>query len=394
MTTVREGHAVPGSTTVWDELVGQAHVVDRLRQAVAGDMTHAWLFTGPPGSGRSNAAIAFARALQCERDGCGECASCHNVAVGTHPDVRVTRTEKLSIGVDEVRDLVRTAALAPVGRGRQIMIIEDADRLTEQANNALLKAIEEPADRTVWLLCAPTAEDVLPTIRSRTRLVVLATPSAPDVADFLVRKDGVEPETAAYAARASQGHIGRARALAKDADTRRRRSEVVAIPSKLSSLGACMAAAANLHDIAKEEAEALTSVHDQREREELDRSYGVVERGRRPREYAPALRDMEKSQKTRAKRRHLDVVDRGLMDLVSVYRDVLAVQVGAPGDLVNEELRGDVERLARTSTPELNIRRIDAVFEAREQMLEFNVPPLLALESVMVALRTDVEVRH
>lgn len=394
MTAVREGHAVPGSTTVWDELVGQAHVVDRLRQAVAGDMTHAWLFTGPPGSGRSNAAIAFARALQCERDGCGACASCHNVAVGTHPDVRVTRTEKLSIGVDEVRDLVRTAALAPVGRGRQIMIIEDADRLTEQANNALLKAIEEPADRTVWLLCAPTAEDVLPTIRSRTRLVVLATPSAPDVADFLVRKDGVEPETAAYAARASQGHIGRARALAKDADTRRRRSEVVAIPSKLSSLGACMAAAANLHDIAKEEAEALTSMHDQREREELDRSYGVVERGRRPREYAPALRDMEKSQKTRAKRRHLDVVDRGLMDLLSVYRDVLAVQVGAPGDLVNEELRGDVERLARTSTPELNIRRIDAVFEAREQMLEFNVPPLLALESVMVALRTDVEVRH
>ncbi|HET7683347.1 MAG TPA: DNA polymerase III subunit delta' [Marmoricola sp.] len=389
MTGLREGRRAPSSGGVWDELVGQAHVVERLQRAVAGDMTHAWLFTGPPGSGRSNAAIAFARGLQCEQGGCGTCASCHGVAVGTHPDVRVTRTEKLSIGVEEVRDLVRTAALAPAGRGRQVMVIEDADRLTEQANNALLKAIEEPTDRTVWLLCAPTVEDVLPTIRSRTRLVVLATPSAPDVADFLVRREGVEQETAAYAARASQGHIGRARALAKDPDTRRRRNEVVSMPAKLSSLGACMAAAANLHDIAKEEADALTGAHDQREREELDRSYGVVERGRRPREYAPALREMEKAQKTRAKRRHLDVVDRSLMDLVSVYRDVVAVQLGAPGELVNEELRGEVDRLARTSTPEANIRRIDAVFEAREQMLEFNVPPLLALESLMVALQLE-----
>ena len=267
------------------------------------------------------------------------------------------------------------------------MVVEDADRLTDQAANALLKAIEEPTERTVWLLCAPTVEDVLPTIRSRTRLVVLSTPSVDDVTDFLVRTEGLAVETASYAARASQGHIGRARALARDEDTRRRRREVVAIPGRLSSLGACMAAAADLHDLAKEEADALTSDHDQREKSELDRAYGVVERGRRPREYAPALRDMEKSQKTRAKRRHLDVVDRGLMDLVSVYRDVLTVQLGTGVDLVNEEVRGDVVALANASSAEQSLRRIEAVFEAREQMLEFNVPPLLALESMMVALQ-------
>ena len=375
--------------TVWDRLVGQAPVIERLKGAVAGDMTHAWLFTGPPGSGRSNAAIAFATALQCESGGCGECPSCHQASVGSHPDIRLIRTEKLSIGVDEVRELVRSAALAPAGRRWQILIVEDADRLTDQAANALLKAIEEPTERTVWLLCAPTVEDVLPTIRSRTRLVVLTTPAAHDVADFLTRIDGVPAETAAYAARASQGHIGRARALARDDDTRRRRREVVAIPARLTTLGACMSAAADLHDIAKDEADALTSVSDEREKEDLDRVYGVVERGRRPREYAPALRDMEKSQKTRAKRRHLDVVDRGLSDLMSVYRDVLAVQLRAPGDLVNEELRGEIDKLATGSTPEQNLRRIEAVFEAREQMLEFNVPPLLALESMMVALRLD-----
>ncbi len=373
--------------SVWDRLVGQGPVVGLLKRAVAGEMTHAWLFTGPPGSGRSNAALAFAAALQCDRGGCGHCDSCHQVSVGSHSDVRVTRTEKLSIGVDEVRELVRTSALAPVGRGWQVMVVEDADRLTDQAANALLKAIEEPTVRTVWLLCAPTVEDVLPTIRSRTRLVVLATPSTDDVTDFLVRTEGLGVETASYAARASQGHIGRARALARDEDTRRRRREVVAIPGRLSSLGACMAAAADLHDLAKEEAEALTTTHDQREKSELDRAYGVVERGRRPREYAPALRDLEKGQKTRAKRRVLDVVDRGLMDLISVYRDVLTLQLGAGVELVNEELRGDVVALAHASTAEQTLARIEAVLEAREQMLEFNVPPLLALESMMVALQ-------
>jgi DNA polymerase III subunit delta' len=373
--------------TVWDGLVGQVRVIDRLQRAVAGDMSHAWLFTGPPGSGRSNAAIAFAAGLQCERGGCGECHSCHEVDVGSHPDLRITRTEKLSIGVDEVRDLVRSSALAPVGNRWQVMIVEDADRLTDQAANALLKAIEEPTERTVWLLCAPTVEDVLPTIRSRTRLVVLATPSVEEVTDFLVRREGLNVETASYAARASQGHIGRAKALAHDEDTRRRRREVVAIPSRLSSLGACMAAAADLHDLAKEEADALTNEHDLREKRDLDRAYGVVERGRRPREYAPALRDMEKSQKTRAKRRVLDVVDRGLMDLISVYRDVLTLQLGAESELVNEELRGDVVALANVSSPEQSLARIEAVLEARQQMLEFNVPPLLALESMMIALR-------
>lgn len=373
--------------TVWDQLVGQRPVIETLQRAVAGDMTHAWLFTGPPGSGRSNAAIAFATALQCERGGCGQCQSCHNSAVGSHADIRITTTEKLSIGVDEVRELVRSSALAPVGNRWQVMIVEDADRLTEQAANALLKAIEEPTDRTVWLLCAPTVEDVLPTIRSRTRLVVLATPSAEDVTDFLVRTTGLSVEAASYAARASQGHIGRAKALAGDEETRRRRREVVAIPSKLKHLGACMTAAANLHELAKEEADALTSVHDARDKEDLDRSFGVVERGRRPREYAPALSAMEKAHKTRAKRRVLDVVDRGLMDLVSVYRDALTVQLGASSALVNEEMRAEVVALANSSTPEQSLGRIKAIFDAREQMLEFNVPPLLALESMMVALQ-------
>lgn len=371
--------------TVWDGLVGQRAVIGQLQQAVAGDMTHAWLFCGPPGSGRSNAAVAFATALQCEFGGCGECASCHQASIGAHPDIVLTRTEKLSIGVDEVRDLVRRSALAPAGRRWQIMIIEDADRLTDQAANALLKAIEEPNPRTVWLLCAPTVEDVLPTIRSRTRLMVLSTPSVPDVVEFLIR-DGADPAVADYAARVSQGHIGRARGLARDADSRARRNEVVAIPARLKNLGACMNAANELSELAKREADAQSAILDERERTALDRGYGVVERGRRPKEYAPALRDLEKSQKTRAKRRLLDVADRSLMDLVSVYRDALTLQLNTGSAIVNTELHDELSLLA-TQPPETNVRRIDAIFAAREQMLEFNVPVLLMLESLMIGLQ-------
>ena len=378
--------------TVWDDLVGQHHAVTALRTAASGHgMSHAWLFTGPPGSGRSNAAVAFAAALQCEHGpgpeaGCGTCHECHTALAGSHADITRVSTAGLSLKVDQVRELVVKASLMPVGRRWQVIIVEDADRLTEQAVNALLKAIEEPSPRTVWMLCAPTVEDVLPTIRSRCRLVTLSTPTVADVAAYLVRKDGVADSLASYAARASQGHIGRARALARDETTRNRRREIVSYPARLTSLGACMNAAANLAAVSKEEADQVTGELDARERADLATAFGVVERGRRPREYGPALAALEKDQKSRATRRQRDVVDRALMDLVSVYRDAIALATGAPGMLVNEEIRGDVETVVRTSTPELNLQRIGAVFAAREQMLEFNVPVALALEAMMVAL--------
>jgi DNA polymerase-3 subunit delta' len=378
--------------TVWDSLVGQAPAIRALQTAAGGHgMSHAWLFTGPPGSGRSNTAVAFAAALQCELHGLGPdcpegCHDCRTVLAGSHVDVAVVRTEKLTIGVKEVRDLVRRASLTPMGRRWQILVVEDADRLTEQACNALLKAIEEPNARTIWMLCTPTVEDVLPTIRSRSRLVSLSTPTTAEVAAFLVSL-GCEAGRASYAARASQGHIGRAKALAFDDAVRDRRQEVVAMPAGLTTLGRCLASAALLSEVARAEADEITAALDAREKADLDTAYGVVERGRRPKEYAPALRDLEGAQKTRAKRRQLDVVDRGLIDLVSVYRDAIAVATGAPGELVNEDIRPDVERIVQTSSPELNLQRIGWIFEAREQMLEFNVPIALALESMMVALR-------
>ncbi|RYB93744.1 DNA polymerase III subunit delta' [Nocardioides oleivorans] len=381
------------TTSVWDDLVGQRPTIELLKEAAAGHgMTHAWLVTGPPGSGRSNVARAFATALQCEtQSGCGHCEACRLGMKGSHPDITWVRSETSVLYVNDMRDLVQSAAKFPsIGRW-QIVVIEDADRLGTPENprtgNALLKAIEEPTPKTVWLLCAPTVQDVLPTIRSRCRTLTLATPGTEDVARFLARNDGVSETIASFAARASQGHIGRARALALDEDTRSRRREVVSIPARLTTLGACMTAATNLADLAKEETEAITADAEKRELGELQAIFGSERKDLASRSYKAALSGLEKLQKQKAKRRVLDVIDRALMDLVSVYRDAIALSVGAPGQLVNEELRADVQVVARAASPDELLRMIDAIFTARDQMLEFNVPPLLALESMAVALR-------
>jgi DNA polymerase-3 subunit delta' len=292
--------------------------------------------------------------------------------------------------IKDMRELVHRSALAPVERRYQVMIVEDADRLGDasgRTGNTLLKAIEEPTPKTVWLLCAPTTEDVLPTIRSRCRNISLATPTSDQVMRFLVEHHGVSPSVAAFAARASQGHIGRAKALASDEKFRNRRREVVALPAGLTSLGACMNAAANLVDIAKDETAVLTERSNSRDLADLEALYGDDRKAKASRAFKASLRELQHSQKQREKRRVMDVIDRSLMDIMSVYRDAIRLQTSGGGDLVNEESRTMVHDIARRSTPEENLRRIDAIFAAREQMMEFNTTPLLALESMMVALR-------
>ena len=373
--------------SVWDDLVGQERAVATLRRAVAGErhaMTHAWLVTGPPGSGRSNAAKAFAAALQCERGGCGECTACRTSLSGAHPDVTLVRTEQLSIGVDDVRELVRRAAMAPTLGRAQVIVVEDADRVTERGADALLKAIEEPAARTVWILCAPTADDVVRTIRSRCRLLELATPSDEAVTALLAGRDGVPYELAAHAARVAQGHIGRARALARSEDVRRRRAEVLRIPSALTTLGACLQAAANVVEAAAEEASQATAEVDARERAELSEALGLGTKGARPRNTG-ALRDLEDQQKARAKRLQRDALDRVLTEFTTYYRDVLAVQTDATKRIINADLSGELTALARRSTPDQTLARLDAILACREA-LEANVAPQLAVESLMISL--------
>jgi len=383
--------------SVWDDLVGQARIVEQLKATVSGaelalagqpgtSMTHAWIFTGPPGSGRSTAARAFAAALQCDRGGCGECLACRTALAGSHADVTLIATEESVIRVGAIREYVRRAALAPAGRRWQVMIVEDADRLNESAADALLKSIEEPPPRTVWMLCAPTVEDVVPTIRSRCRALVLRTPSTREVAAHLEARDGVSAAVASFAARASQGHIGRARALARDEAARNRRREVLVIPTQLTDLGSCMTTAANLVDAATEEAKPRSDALNAREQADLELAFGAGTRGVKATGYAAAKKELEGHQKQRGKRMVKDAVDRSLIDLASFYRDVLCLQIGADTELVNEELRREIATMARGTTGEVSTGRLAAIFAARER-LEGEIAPLLALESLMISLR-------
>ena len=375
---------------VFDQLTGQEAVVEQLQAAAADPerMTHAWLFTGPPGSGRSVAARAFAAALLCPRNGCGDCPSCRQVAAGTHADLLLIRPDGLSYGVRQTRELVLKAAASPVYGGWRVVLFEDADRATEQAANALLKAIEEPPPRTIWLLCAPSAADLTPTILSRCRLVTLRTPPTAAVAEILER-EGVASSDALAAARASLGHIGRARRLATDAQTARHRADVLTVPVRVTGLAEAFAAAAALVKAAEDEATATTEELDTPEREALKRAFGEGSTGKGVataiRGSAGALRELEERQKSRATRIKRDALDLALVDLAAFYRDVLAVQLGAQVELANASREVDLRKLAESSDPATTVRRIEAIMRCRER-LAASVAPLLAVEELTLAL--------
>ncbi|MBW8805187.1 MAG: DNA polymerase III subunit delta' [Catenulisporales bacterium] len=383
---------------VWADLVGQDHITTDLIQAALGrGMTHAWLLTGPPGSGRSTAARAFAAALQCTtpgEPGCGHCLGCRTVLDGTHPDVLQLATDQLSIGVADTRGLVRRSSMTPSSGRWQVLLIEDADRLTEAAGNVLLKAVEEPSPRTVWILCAPGRDDMLPTIRSRCRHLLLRTPPSSAVAEILVRRDGVDPIRAREAARAAQGHIGRAKRLATDDEARAKRAEVLALPSSLTDIGSALAAAQKLVDATISEAKRTAEDRDAHETADMRLALGYQEGSRRAIPGAAgALKDLETRQKKRGTRMQRDALDLALVDLAAFYRDVLAVQLGAlggPNGDVTEPIHDDqyaaVRKIAAASTPETTLRRIEAVLECRKAV-ERNVAPLLAVEAMAVSLR-------
>jgi len=391
---------------VFADLVGQDEAVEALRSAArsaarivtgatadSSAMTHAWIFTGPPGSGRSVAARAFAAALQCERGGigCGACHGCHTALGGTHADVRFVVPEGLSIGVGEMRALVLRAGTAPSGGRWQAVVIEDADRLTEAAGNALLKAIEEPPPRTVFLLCTPSThpDDISVTIRSRCRVVPLRQPPAEAVAEVLVRRDGIAPDVALWAAAAAQGHVGRAKRLANDPEARGRRDAVLALPRRLTGVGACFDAASALIEAAEAESAAAVVDNDTAERAALAQALGAGGTGRgaagATRGTAGQLKDLERRQKSRATRSQRDALDRALVDLAGFYRDVLINALRAPVAVVHTDTAALSSAAAARWTPESALRRLEAVLACRDA-IDQNVKPRIAVEAMMLSL--------
>ncbi|MET0302912.1 MAG: DNA polymerase III subunit delta' [Microbacteriaceae bacterium] len=368
----------------WNDLTGQADAIAAVRAAAeTGDgMTHSWLVTGPPGSGRSTLAYAFAAALITGPNDDPATVD-KQIDARTHPDLGVLSTERVIISIDEVRQLVTKSQFSPsVGRYR-VMIIEDADRMTERTSNVLLKALEEPPPRTVWILCAPSEADLIPTIRSRVRSVRLRVPTVDEVAELIVRRDGVDPALAARAAREAQSHIGMAHRLATNAEARERRERTLQLALGIRSTGGAVRAAAELHELASADAKAITEERDASEREDALRSLGIEPGGTIPPALRSQLKHLEDDQKRRATRSLRDGLDRILVDLLSLYRDVLLVQLGVDDRLVNSAIDAEVRGAARQADPSATLATLDAIAEARTR-IEGNIAPLLALEAALV----------
>lgn len=378
--------------SIFDSLIGQNHIVDQLSKVVSAAksgedsqvMTHSWLFVGPPGSGRSNTAIAFAAALVCSKSGCGECTDCTTVLNSTHIDVERFNPSGLSIKADEVRELISRSSWSPSVSGWRIVILEDADRLTEVAANALLKTIEEPDSRTVWLLCAPTLTDVPITIRSRCRHVQLRTPSTTSVEEFLLDQIRVDEKTARFASRVSQGHIGKAKFIATNLDAQSRRIEIFSLAMSLKDIESCFKAAQRLLDIAEDQANKDNSEHRDTELRQLQDAYQgpgrrLVSGG------AKAITDLEKEQKSSITRSIRDCIDGALLDLATFYRDILVIQSNGV-DILNVDFEAELANYARTTQPKRTIEQIDSILAARTNLAR-NAAPLATIEALFCALK-------
>lgn len=379
---------------MFEELLGQPEAIEQLQRAIAAKQNgvhHAWLFTGPAGSGRSLMAKSFAAALQCEQNGCGKCQQCALAMAGAHPDILTLSTERVVISIDEVRSLVQKSAMSSTVGEYRIVIIEDSDRMAERTSNVLLKALEEPQDKTIWILCAPSVADLLPTIRSRTRNVLLRLPSAIEVAELLVKRDGVDKDLALRCARAAQNHVGMARRLANSQEARARRAETLREISGINNLSRAMLAAEKLLGVAKRDAESLAQERDKAEKEHLMRAYGLGLDEKIPPNLRPQFKELEDNQKRRNTRALRDGIDRIFTDAESFFRDVISLQLQSGSELTNEEMLDELNLRVSGTDVNHNIQIIDAITEAR-QRLGANVRDLLVLESLCtrMILRQDL----
>jgi len=288
------------------------------------------------------------------------------------------------ITIDEVRALVKSSNYSPSVASYRVMIIEDADRMRETASNVLLKALEEPPPRTVWILCAPSEADLIPTIRSRVRSVRLRVPSVGDVAELIARRTSIDLPTATQAAREAQSHIGMAHRLATNDHARTRREKTLQTALGIRSVSDAVIAAATLLELAGDDAKAITEERDAEERASALRSLGVEPGGTVPPGLRGQLKNLEEDQKRRATRSLRDGLDRIMVDLLSLYRDILLMQLGIDDDLINVAILPDLIEASRASTPEQTLATMDAITTTRRR-IEGNVGPALALEAMLIS---------
>jgi DNA polymerase-3 subunit delta' len=303
-----------------------------------------------------------------------------------HPDVQVLNTERVLISIDEVTEFIEKSIQMPAIGKYRIMVIEDADRMSERTSNLLLKSLEEPPKGTIWMICAPSESDLLPTIRSRVRRVQLKVPTVEAVAQLLVEKYGIGLQLAQQSAAQAQSHVGMARRLASNAGARDRRSQALKAVLSITDIPSAMAVSEALAKLAESDGAQLTAEQDEAERKALFLALGVSEESKLNPSSRAQLRRLEESQKRRATRSKRDGLDRILIDLMGLYRDVLTVQLGAGEPLINVDLVQEITKLANESTQAQSIHNIEEIEKVRNRM-ERNVRDVYLLDSLALTFR-------
>lgn len=363
-------------------------------------MAHSWLFTGPPGAGRSVVAKAFAAALVCTDEkeiGCGRCQGCLDTFADKHTDVVHVVPEELSIPIDTVRKIIDQAARLPTISAWRVIIIDDADRLTQEAADAFLKTVEEPPASTVIIMCAPSTDpqDFSQTLRSRCRHLYIPAPSRGEIVRMLI-DEGASESDAALAAAASLRHVGRARRLVSTPAVQQRRAAALNLAELIFHGDQAFKAVATLIKTAEKEAKTDFEEVDEAERQALANALGIGAKGKGAAKAlqgaSSTVKDLEKKQKARGTRRSRDIMDLALVDLAALYRDAMIIRSGAQVELNHPDFEG----LAREIAERMDLEGLTACQEAistcREH-LDQSVLPAVAFNGMVGRIRIACNAR-
>ncbi|CAN5791520.1 DNA polymerase III subunit delta' [soil metagenome] len=368
--------------TVWDALAGSRAADGLAAQVSSGAPAQAWLLAGPPGSGKRQAAVAIAAAFNCSLEpgrGCGRCPACARILRGRHPDVHHIVPEGPLIPVDVIREaIIPEAARSPFEAPYKVFIVEEAERMNPNAQNALLKTLEEPQPDTIFVLTTESEDELLDTVRSRCRMFRLDPVPESRIIELL-EAEGVEGSQARLAARVAEGDYARARSLALDAEVSRRREMWLGLPMRLG-------APSDVLDMAQEVLDAVREAVARRlegQKQEVAELADAMGEGRGT---AGARNSLAKRHRRELRRLEIEVLGEAFGTLGSLWRDLLVTRRGSPEAITNLDRLDELRSLADTAPRDADLVAAMERCGAARSALERNANAQLLVEATLLDL--------
>jgi len=366
---------------LFEQVVGQERALGLLRQALASGPAHAYLFTGPVGVGKSEAALDFAAALCCGEDGCGECSTCRRIREGLHPDVEVIAPEGSAILIDQIRSINGDVALRPFEARARVYVLLEAEAMNLPAANAFLKTLEEPPPHAYFILVTSAPEELPETIVSRCQRVLFTRPPAGQVADYLRRCYATAEDQALTYARVAQGDLNHARALATSERARRQRDDLLDWARRIPTGSFLDAHLAVDELMAGVEARAEERVAQLEEGRQLALAWAGDARAR-----ARVEKRFDERVKRERRRSVAEAVDQALLTFAGWYRDLAVIALDADEAVFNRDRLGELRQEVFPALAPAYLQAVEVVRRARERF-RYNVDTRSILEDMVLAVK-------